>query len=108
VRGFVTHFKWLGVCWCRIGQDIAGDIFFWLKDRILHPMHCRRSPSWGQCSSAPLLYEDNVYTWSEVATTLPWGHYESCNPLPSDPTGKTWVCMALCSHQPPINSNGLD
>jgi hypothetical protein len=44
--------------------DIAGDIFFWLKDRILHPMHCRRSPSWNQCSSGPLLYNDNVYTWS--------------------------------------------
>ena len=72
--------------------DIAGDIFFWLKDRILHPMHCRRSPSWGQCSSAPLLYEDNVYTWSEVAATLPWGAYSSCNPLPSDPSGKTWDC----------------
>ena len=72
--------------------DVAGDIFFWLKDRILHPMHCRRDPSWGQCNSAPLLYEDNVYTWSEVAATLPWGHYASCNPVPSDPSGKTWSC----------------
>ena len=42
--------------------DIGGDIFFWLKDRILHPMHCRRNPTWGQCASAPLLYEDNVCT----------------------------------------------
>eukprot|EP01051_Picozoa_sp_SAG22_P022555 SAG22_NODE_5445_length_1013_cov_0.834792_2_plen_122_part_01 len=41
--------------------DIGGNIFFWLKDRILHPMHCRRNPSWGQCASGPLLYADNVF-----------------------------------------------
>eukprot|EP01045_Picozoa_sp_COSAG04_P037403 COSAG04_NODE_9539_length_854_cov_1.372185_1_plen_228_part_10 len=72
--------------------DAGGDIFFWLKDRILHPMHCRRSPGWGQCASGPLLYEDNVYTLTRVATTMPWGPYHSCNPLPSDPTGRTWSC----------------
>ena len=72
--------------------DAGGDIFFWLKDRILHPMHCRRSPGWGQCASGPLLYEDNVYTLTRVATTMPWGPYHSCNPLPSDPSGRTWSC----------------
>lgn len=55
-------------------------------------MHCRRAPSWSQCQSGPLLYDDNVYTWSKVATSMPWGPYASCNPLPSDPSGKTWSC----------------
>ena len=40
--------------------DVAGDIFFWMKDRILRPMHCRRSPSWGLCASGSLLLTDNV------------------------------------------------
>lgn len=34
----------------------------------------------------------NVYTWTKVATSLPWGDYASCNPLPSDPSGRTWHC----------------
>ena len=88
--------------------DVGGDVFFWLKDRILHPMHCRRDPSWGQCASAPMLYDDNVYTWSEVETSTPFGAYSSCNPEPSDPTGKTWSCRSHGSGPPDTNMGRSD
>ena len=42
--------------------DAAGDIFFWIKDRILHPMRCRRQPDWNQCNTSGILEtNDQVY-----------------------------------------------
>ena len=74
--------------------DVAGDIFFWIKDRILHPMHCRRDPSWNQCGTSGILETGNqVYAEFVVEyDSQRMGSYQSCNPDPADPTGATWDC----------------
>ena len=30
--------------------DAAGDLFFWIKDHVIKPMHCRVEPT---CESSP-------------------------------------------------------
>ena len=55
----------------------------------------------------------NVYTWTKVATSLPWGPYASCNPDPSDPSGRTWHCGGHGHHHgpgppPPPDLNDLN
>lgn len=74
--------------------DIAGDLFFWIKDRILHPMHCRRAPSWNQCNTSDILQTgDQVYAEYVITVDAKQiGNYASCNPVPGDPSGATWVC----------------
>ena len=32
--------------------DAAGDAFFWIKDHVLKPMHCRVDPTWHQCNES--------------------------------------------------------
>lgn len=60
--------------------DAPGDIFFWLKDHIIKPMHCRVDPTWHQCSEAGTIDVNMVYQEFVVehdATAV--GIYESCN-----------------------------
>jgi hypothetical protein len=80
--------------------DPAGDIFFWVKDRILHPMRCRRTPSWYQCNTSGILETSNqVYAQFTVEyDTQAVGRYSNCNPDPRDPSGATWHCSCHHSH----------
>jgi hypothetical protein len=72
--------------------DIAGDIFFWIKDRVLFPMHCRRDPDWSLCNSTGILTHDSVYQQTLLSINPEYGNYASCNPNTTDPSGKTWHC----------------
>ena len=38
--------------------DAAGDVFFWLKDHIIKPMHCRADPTWHQCNETGTIDHD--------------------------------------------------
>ena len=74
--------------------DAAGDIFFWLKDHIIKPMHCRATQQrWSPCSEAStidvnMVYQRFVVEYDRTAV----GPYLRCNPDHADPTGKTWDC----------------
>ena len=60
--------------------DAPGDVFFWLKDHIIKPMHCRVNPTWHQCSEAGtidvnMVYQEFVVEHDAAAV----GNYQSCN-----------------------------
>ena len=92
--------------------DAPGDIFFWLKDHIIKPLHCRVEPTWHQCSEAGTIDVDMVYQEFVVEhDSTAVGVYESCNPDHTDPSGKTWECNAHGSHngsKPNIQSFGAE
>lgn len=45
-----------------VSSDAAGDIFFYVGDRLLTPMACREDPNWIMCKNAQVLDRDSVYT----------------------------------------------
>jgi len=88
--------------------DVAGDVFFWIKDRILLPMRCRVKPNL-LCNTTGLLLDNQVYAKFTVeydSTKL--GTYASCNPNPSDPTGKTWECNCHSQNQSACGGIGVE
>eukprot|EP00041_Stephanoeca_diplocostata_P024514 m.623191 g.623191 ORF g.623191 m.623191 type:complete len:318 (+) comp22544_c1_seq5:198-1151(+) len=103
--------------------DPAGDLFFWLTDRLVAPYACRVSNNtWWGCKEQHTLTHDSVYTKTVVEVDGTWpnstqhgvcstnpGHacYAACNP--SDSSGAEWECR--CSddgngHMPPCDVVG--
>jgi len=92
--------------------DAAGDIFFWISDRLVAPYACRVSEgNWWGCHEQGTLDHDSVYTKSVIAVDSTWpnktkygecssdpGHacYAACNP--SDQSGSEWRCN--CNSNP--------
>jgi hypothetical protein len=75
--------------------DAAGDIFFWIKDHVVKPMHCRVEPFWHQCNETStidvnMVYQTFVVEYDREAV----GPYASCNPddKAPDPSTAPWVC----------------
>ena len=82
--------------------DAAGDLFFFLGDRLPEPMHCRADPTYPMCASMAIVRHDSVYTKYVLEVDGSFGgcpsgdaactRYGSCNPDTSDPSGSTWAC----------------
>jgi hypothetical protein len=84
--------------------DAAGDIFFYLADRLVAPYGCRHSDGheWFCSGMATMLEHDQVYSEIVVEVDGSFGGcpsgandcsaYRDCNPDPSDPTGLRWRC----------------
>ena len=85
-----------------ISRDVSERVlrFTGVKDRILHPMRCRRDPGWFQCATSGILETSNqVYAEFTVEyDTQAVGRYSNCNPDPKDPSGATWHCSCHHSH----------
>ena len=83
--------------------DAAGDLFFYIGDRMPQPLECREKPQSPMCNTVNITHHDQVYTKYilEVDSTFggcPSGDrrctkYTPCNPATSDPTGATWRCI---------------
>jgi hypothetical protein len=72
---------------------VAGDIYFWLTDKILTPYTCREDPHWPLCNSSKEIGDNQVYVKNVIEINNDAiGKYSLCNPLTSDPTGHTWHC----------------
>jgi len=84
--------------------DAAGDIFFYIADRLVAPYGCRHSGGheWFCSGMATMLEHDQVYSQIVVEVDGRFGGcpsganncsaYRDCNPDPSDPTGVKWRC----------------
>jgi hypothetical protein len=87
----------------RDSADAAGDIFFWVKDHVVKPMHCRVDPDWHQCNETGVIDHDVVYQAFEVSyDPSRVGPYASCNP---DGPNSTWQCV--CHGAPAEDCQGL-
>ena len=77
--------------------DYAGDLFFYLGDRLPEPMHCRADPYYPMCKTMDIVRHDSVYTQcvprrrrADAAQTPPPlppcsrtpTHFPSVNPSP--------------------------
>lgn len=82
--------------------DAAGDLFYYVGDRMPQPMQCRKQPWYPLCKDRKIVAHDGVYTQYllEVDSTFggcPSGDasctkYGICEPVDSDPSGATWSC----------------
>lgn len=73
--------------------DAAGDVYFWLTDKILMPYTCREDPRFPLCKSSQIVKHDQVYEQSVLEVDSgSIGKYALCNPSTLDPTGHTWHC----------------
>ena len=62
-------------------------------DKILTPLTCREDPRWPLCESSQEIADNQVYEQTVLEIDTQTGKYALCNPLTSDPTGKTWDCQ---------------
>ena len=86
--------------------DAPGDIFFWMKDHIVKPRHCRVQPNWHQCGESSIIDVNMVYQKFVVEhDSTQVGNYASCNPDHDDPSGKTWACACHGGGHGPSPSN---
>lgn len=78
--------------------DAAGDIFFWIKDHVVKPMHCRVQPDWHQCNESSTIDVNMVYqTFTVEYDSHAVGPYAACNPddNATDPSTAPWVCRCF-------------
>ena len=106
----------------RDSADQAGDIFFYLTDRLVAPYACRvtHGKEWF-CDEQGTLTHDSVYTQTVIEVDGSWpnasahgkcragdGHrcYAACNP--SNKNGSEWSCGCsdTDSDRPPCDVNG--
>lgn len=81
--------------------DAAGDIFFWLKDHVIKPMHCRAQPTWQQCNSSATIDVNMVYqTFVVEYDRTACGAYAACNPDESAPDPSTAPFICRCHDTP--------
>ena len=74
--------------------DAAGDLFFWIKDHVIKPMHCRVEPTWHLCNDTKTIDHDMVYqTFTVEYDSSAVEPYASCNPdeNATDPSAH-WIC----------------
>lgn len=74
---------------------MRSQIYFWIKDHIVKPMHCRADPTWHQCSETGTIDHDMVYqTFTVEYDQTAVGPYASCNPdeNATDPGTAPWIC----------------
>merc|ERR1712224_85170 len=75
--------------------DASGDIFFWIKDHLIKPMHCRATPRWHQCNESSTIDVSMVYqTFIVEHDSKKIGPYQACNPneKAKDPDTAPWIC----------------
>ena len=95
--------------------DDAGDLFFFVTDRLVTPYACRhsRNASW-LCHQRHLLYRDQVYTRTRLQVDATFGGcpsgdpacsaYADCNPDTRDASGRTWICTCADEVRPRISA----
>ena len=73
--------------------DAAGDLYFYLTDKVMMPFMCREDPSFPLCNSSKIIAGNNVYQQTLVEVDSDQiGEYALCNPATDDPSGHTWHC----------------
>jgi aromatic ring-cleaving dioxygenase len=98
--------------------DQAGDIFFYITDRMVAPYACRVNPTEWFCKEQGALAHDSVYTQTVLEVDGSWpnasahgrcssdpgrGCYAACNPV--DASGAIFACK--CGEAgPPCDLNG--
>eukprot|EP00040_Diaphanoeca_grandis_P009532 m.49153 g.49153 ORF g.49153 m.49153 type:complete len:1286 (-) comp20958_c0_seq1:61-3918(-) len=78
--------------------DVAGDLFFWITDRLVAPFACRVSHGkWWGCKEQSTLDHDSVYTQTVLEVNGDWPNQTDLGSCFENSTDFSHQCFAPCN-----------